>query len=323
LRSPQQITLRFEIIDTAVGMTSEQLDKIFQPFEQVGSPAQRAKGTGLGLAITRQLVHLMGGEVYVESELGKGSRFWFDLSFPVVEQAQGDSQVDDPRRITGYQGKRLSVLVVDDKAENRHVLRDLLTPLGFEIIEAEDGQQEVELARELQPDLILTDLVMPMMDGFQAVKAIRQFNKELPIIAISANAFAPTGHDSVPFGYKSEQQRSLKVGCNAFLPKPVDAQKLLALIEKHSKLEWLYEQSSTAGKRSCEIPLIPPPPQQLEALYEAAILGMMSKIRKQMEQLEQLDAKYAPFALKVRELARAFEDEQIVALVEGYMATNE
>jgi CheY-like chemotaxis protein len=307
----RRVTQRFEIIDTGVGMPPEQLKKIFLPFEQVGDAKQRAKGTGLGLAITQQLVNLMGGEVHVESELGKGSRFWFDLSFPVVEVALRDSQADEERGITGYKGKALKVLVVDDKAQNRHVLRDLLTPLGFEITEGEDGLQEVELARELQPDLILTDLVMPVMDGFKAVKAIRLFDKEVPIIAISASV------------WEAEQQISLKIGCNAFLPKPVDAQKLLALIEKHLGLTWLYEQKATEPKDPCEQALIPPPPQQLEALYETAMLGLMSDIRKQMDQLEQLDAKYAPFANKVRELAKGFEDEQIVALVEEYLSKDE
>jgi signal transduction histidine kinase/CheY-like chemotaxis protein len=304
---PLQVTLRFEIIDTGVGMTPEQLDKIWKPFEQVGEAKQRAKGTGLGLAITQQLVNLMGGEVFVESQLSKGSRFWFDLSFPVVEQALRDSQADEERQITGYQGKRLKVLVVDDKAENRYVLRDLLTPLGFEIIEGEDGQQEVELARELQPDLILTDIVMPVMDGFKAVKAIRLFDKEVPIIAISASVF------------EAEQLVSLKIGCNAFLSKPVEAEKLLALIEKHLQLEWRNSESTTDSKQTGELPLIPPPPEQLEALYEAAMMGMMSQIRKQMDEIEQLDPKYAPFAIKVRELARGFEDEKIVVLVEEYM----
>jgi len=268
------------------------------PFEQVGDAKQRAKGTGLGLAITRQLVNLMGGEVHVESELGKGSRFWFDLSFPVVKIAEREIQIEEERRIIGYQGQRRKVLVVDDKTPNRYVLRDLLTPLGFEIIEGENGRQEVELARKIKPDLILTDLVMPVMDGFEAVKAIRQFDKDVPIIAISASAF------------KSEQQGSLKacadagsIGCNAFLPKPFEAQKLLALIEKHLALAWLYEESTTEPKPSCEPALIAPPVEALKALHEAAMLGMISQLRQQINEIELLDAKYAPFAQKVRKLA--------------------
>jgi CheY-like chemotaxis protein len=303
---PRQ-TLRFAVMDTGVGMTEEQLAQIFLPFEQVGDVKQRAKGTGLGLAITRQLVNLMGGDIHVESELGKGSRFWFDLTMPVAEVGQTEEEVDDKRQIAGYKGQRRKVLVVDDQAENRYVLRDLLTPLGFEITEAADGQQAIEQTRAIKPDLILTDLVMPVMDGFKAVKAIRLFDKELPIIAISASV------------WEAEQQMSLKIGCNAFLSKPVDAQKLLALIEKHLGLTWLYEVSTTDSKQPQERPLIPPPPQQLEALYEAAIMGMMSQIRQELDKIEQLDAKYAPFALKLRELARGFEDEKILALVEGYL----
>jgi signal transduction histidine kinase len=300
-------TLRFAVLDTGVGMTEEQLAKIFLPFEQVGDVKQRAKGTGLGLAITRQLVQLMGGELHVESELGKGSRFWFDFTTPVAEVGRRDSQVDEKRELTGYKGKRLKVLVVDDQAQNRDLLRDLLTPLGFEIREAADGQQALELTGDIKPDLILTDLVMPVMDGFQAVKAIRLFDRELPIIAISASVF------------EAEQLYSLKIGCNAFLSKPIEVQKLLALIEKHLAIEWLYEEVPQAQELSAPQALIPPPQQELEALYEAAMLGMMSEIRKQLDEIEQLDGKYAPFAHKLRELAAGFEDEKIVALVEQYL----
>ena len=303
--------LRFEITDTGVGMTPEQLEKIFLPFEQVGNAKQRAEGTGLGLAITRQLVNLMGGNVQVESEFGKGSRFWFDLSFPVVGIAASEEQLEQERQIMGYQGKRLKVLVVDDRPENRYVLRDLLTPLGFEIILGENGEQEVELARSVKPDLILTDLIMPVMDGFEAVKAIRLFDQEVPIIAISASV------------WETEQLISLQIGCDAFLSKPVDTEKLFALIEKLLALEWLYEESRTEPPQQREEQaLIVPPLEQLEGLYEAAMFGMMRKIGKQTEEIEQMDAKYAPFAKKVRELAGAFEDEKVLALLEQYLTVS-
>ena len=308
LESQQTVSkLRFEVIDSGVGMSEEQLEKVFLPFEQVGDAKQRAKGTGLGLAITRQLLNLMGGDVHVESKLGQGSRFWFDLSFPVVEAAEIEAKIEPERHIIGYHGQRRKVLVVDDKAENRYLLRDLLSPLGFEVIEGENGQQEVELTRQLKPDLILTDLVMPIMDGFEAVKAIRQFEQKLPIIAISASV------------WEAEQLVSLKIGCNAFLPKPFDAQKLLVLMEKQLGLAWQYEEEATHDQQTEETALIPPPSQQLEALYEAAMLGMMSQIRKQMTQIEQMDGNYAPFAKKVRELARGFEEDKIIALVQGYL----
>ena len=148
------------------------------------------------------------------------------------------------------------------------------------------------------------------MNGFEAVEAIREFNQALPIIAISASAF------------ETEQQRSLDAGCNAFLAKPVNEQSLLTLLEKPLKLEWIYEEERETEERS-EAEEIPPPQAELEKLYEAAMLGMMSQIRKQMDKLEQLDSQYAPFADKVRKFARVFEEEKIVALVEGYLESTD
>ena len=309
------VTLRFEIIDTGVGMTPKQLEKIFLPFEQVGDVKQRAKGTGLGLAITRQLLNLMGGEVYVESELGKGSRFWFDLSFPVVKPKKKEEKPINGY-ITGYQGATRHILVVDDHAQNRLLLRDLLSPLGFEISQAENGLQEVELTRQLKPDLILTDLLMPVMSGFEAVKQIRQLAPELPIIAISASAS------------EIDEQKSHLAGCNAFLPKPIEERTLLALIRQQLGLEWIYEviedheeaqYKTSKNERHNANQLTAPPADELEVLYESALLGKVSDIRKWAAHIEQLDAKYAPFANQVRQLAQAFEDEKIVTLVEQYL----
>ncbi|MGB0388928.1 MAG: response regulator [Ardenticatenaceae bacterium] len=308
------VTLRFEVTDTGVGMTPQQRKKIFLPFEQVGDAKQRAEGTGLGLAITRQLVNLMGGEVNVSSELGKGSCFWFDLTLPVVESKKRE---DEPRnrRITGYQGPTRTILVVDDQEQNRLVLSSMLSPLGFEIVLAENGQQEVELARQIKPDLILTDLMMPVMNGFEAVKQIRQFAPDLLIIAISASVFG------------MDQQKSRLAGCDAFLPKPVDQERLLALIGQHLALEWMYEsieenegvaEESTKDAQT-HASLIAPPAEKLEALYELAMLGKISGIRKWIAHIEQLDQSYAPFANKVHHLARAFKEDQIVALIEEYL----
>ena len=132
------------------------------------------------------------------------------------------------------------------KPKNRNVLRDLLTFLGFEDHpRGKMGSKKVELARSEKPDLILTDLIMPVMDGFDAVKAIRQFDQEVSIIAISASVF--------------EAERLISPLCNAFLPKPVEIQKLLALIEKELAIEWLYAENSSEPKQTEEPPLIPPP----------------------------------------------------------------
>ena len=114
----------------------------------------------------------MGSELQVSSELGQGSTFWFEATFPAVEQVMARDHLTETRKVIGYQGKRRHILVVDDKEENRLVLQSMLEPLGFEITLGEDGQQEIDLAREIKPDCILTDLAMPVKTGWEAVKEL-------------------------------------------------------------------------------------------------------------------------------------------------------
>ena len=305
-----QTTLRFQVIDTGVGITDEQLETIFQPFEQVGDTQRRAAGTGLGLAITKQLVELMGAKLQVTSQLGSGSTFWFDVTFPVVEKYQPQQQ-QKLGQIVGYIGSRRKVLIAEDKAANRAVLQNMLEPLGFEVVMAENGQQEIELAQQLQPDLILTDLVMPIKTGFEAVAELRNLPQmqDIPIIAVSANVL------------ETDQEKSKLVGCQGFLSKPVDEQQLLKLLGEYLQLEWIYEEDSqqTIAAARIEQPLVIPPPAEMEVLYELAMLGSMKKIRQRATYLEELDTKYIPFAQKLKDLAEGFQEQKILELVEKYL----
>ncbi|NEO39725.1 MAG: AAA family ATPase [Moorea sp. SIOASIH] len=310
LDQPQKTTLSFQVIDTGVGMTPEQLQKIFQPFEQVGDTQRRATGTGLGLTITKQLVELMGGKLQVTSEFGYGSTFWFDVTFPVVETYQPQQQ-QKLGQIVGYIGSRRKVLIAEDKAANRAVLQNMLEPLGFEVVMAENGQQEIELAQQLQPDLILTDLIMPVKTGFEAIAELRNLPQmqDIPIIVVSANVL------------DTDLEKSKLVGCQGFLSKPVDEQQLLELLGEYLQLEWIYEEVSqqTIALASSEQPLVIPPPEEMEVLYELAMLGSMKKIRQRATYLEELDTKYIPIASKLKDLAEGFQEQKILALVEKYL----
>jgi len=222
-------TLRFEVRDSGVGMPQDQLEKIFQPFEQTGDARRRTVGTGLGLAISRQLVQLMGGDIHVASELGRGTVFSFELEFRLVPPAPASATAE--AEIVGYDGPRKRVLVVDDMAANRLVMRDLLQPLGFEIDEAGDGRRAVERARASIPDLIVMDIAMPVMDGRQAMALIHRIDvlRTVPIIAVSASAEvgevrSGPGQDAV-----------------AFLPKPVDRDQLLGEIARQLGLTWRWK----------------------------------------------------------------------------------
>jgi signal transduction histidine kinase/ActR/RegA family two-component response regulator len=223
------LALRFEVRDTGVGIAPDKREAIFRPFEQAGDARRRLGGTGLGLAISRHLVRAMGGDVTVASELGQGSVFAFEINVPYAEQKPTSSA---PRRLpTGYAGPRRAVLVVDDVPANRGVLRDALTLLDFTLIEAENGEQGVQKAIEVQPDLVMMDNFMPVMDGLEATRRIRQVEglKQVPIIAISASAATV------------DKERALQSGANAFLPKPVDLQELLRLVSRLLDLTWVYE----------------------------------------------------------------------------------
>ncbi len=309
-RSPAAL-LRFEITDTGVGMSPAQVEKIFQPFEQVGDVKRRAAGTGLGLAISHQLVEAMGGKLQVKSELGQGSTFWFEVALPVVEMGVSDEHTSG-QMVTGYKLKNddrpLKILLVDDKTYNRAVLLTLLKPLGFELFEAEDGQQAIEQAQTTQPDLIMMDLIMPGMTGFETTQAIRHMPQleNVVIIANSASAF------------DKDKQASMTAGCDAFIPKPVAVPQLLSLLKKYLQLEWIYETELQQENPADMSELIPPPPEELDILLDLARRGNIIGIEERANYLETLAEKFIPFAAKLRQLAAKYEDAQILELVEHY-----
>jgi len=300
------------VTDTGTGISPAGLDKIFRPFEQVGDARQRAEGTGLGLAISQRLVRHMGSAIQVDSQLGAGSTFWFDLVVPVVAEALAVQPTRD-RPIVGYDGPRRTILVADDSAYNRAFLVDLLTPLGFTLIEAVDGQAALAHARAVRPDVILMDLRMPGMTGMEATQAIRQQEdlRNVVIIATSASVF------------DSDRQQSLLAGCHAFLTKPIHVEQLLDLLATHLGLRWRYAEAEPraavpAGADDTEV-LVPPPPAELAVLFELASIGDILGLQEQAAHLEQLDPKLRPFARRLGRLAGRFESEQTLALIAQYL----
>ena len=297
--------LRFEVQDSGIGISQDQLESIFQPFEQVGDAQRRLGGTGLGLAISRQLVRLMSSEIEVESRVGQGSTFWFELEAPVV-RAESTSMPAESI-VTGYEGPRKAVLVVDDVVENRTLAVDMLHPLGFVMAEAVNGREGLEKAQALQPDLILMDLVMPEMNGLEAMRQLRQLPgfKEVPIIAVSASA---TGDN---------EAQSLTAGANAFLSKPIDLGQLLTQIGSLLKLSWTYElpQQETAPEQATAGPLVEPPAQDMEVLYRLARLGNMREIAQWATQLAERDERYRPFTNQLCQLANSYQSKAILNFV--------
>ncbi len=223
-------TLRFSVIDTGIGIEKESLSKIFKPFEQGGDQFTKARGTGLGLAISREIIELMGGKLLVSSQLGRGSTFWFEVTFDVLKITPEQST---PLAIVGYSGEQKKILVVDDSHENRELLRNILSPIGFNLIEAKNGKEGFDSTLNDNPDLIITDMMMPVKTGLTMVLSLRKIRKfkELPIIAVSAAE------------REIMEERSLGNGCNSFLPKPIDEQSLLNLLANFLHLDWIYQNN--------------------------------------------------------------------------------
>lgn len=230
---PSQIQLRFKVADTGIGIASKDISRIFQPFEQVDKFEFQEVSTGLGLSICKELVELMGGRLNVKSQLGKGTIFWFDVAFPEIKVSSVIDAQSVPK-IVGYKGDPRTLLVVDDVKTSRLLLSDILEPLGFKVLTAKNGQEGLQLALLHKPDLILTDLFMPIKTGFTLIAELRQMKEtaKIPIVAVSASNF------------EEVEKQSRASGCNAFTAKPVDDYRLLNLLGKHLNLKWIYKTSS-------------------------------------------------------------------------------
>jgi signal transduction histidine kinase len=220
--------LHFEVQDTGIGIEAKHLEVMFRPFEQVGEAQDRRGGVGLGLAISRQLVRQMGGEVRVESEPGRGTRFWFELELPLAAQPASKPAQPLP---TGYEGTRRKVLIADDAEQNRALLSDALRGMGFEIAEAVNGAEALVQAQRMAPDLILIDSRMPVMGGVDAIRHLRalQAFSRTPIVSISASIF------------ETDRETCLAAGANAFVPKPVRVADLVRAIGGLMGLTWKYD----------------------------------------------------------------------------------
>jgi signal transduction histidine kinase/CheY-like chemotaxis protein len=297
--------LRFEVEDTGIGMSPEQQSRLFHPFEQLGESKRREGGTGLGLAITSALVQLMGGKIELSSEPGKGSHFWLELDLPRAEA----SVAVKPRRVaTSYNGPQKKIVVVDDVAESRSMLVEALASVGFIVFDAVNGRDAIERVQLVKPDLVLMDLMMPVMDGAEATRRIRQLPgfERLPVIMVSASP-GPEEHS-----------KSSAAGASGFLPKPIDHDVLLQTIGEQLSLQWSYrdEGEVPAAHQPARDNWLLPPGEELERLYQAALVGSMREIQQLADHLGKLDPRYVVFATRLSELAKAYQSRALVQLLE-------
>lgn len=299
--------IRFEVEDTGIGIPNEQLEQIFLPFEQIKHATRSQEGTGLGLSISLRLVRMMGSLLHVRSVVGSGSTFWFDVELPPLQAALPSAA--PARKVIGISGQVAPLLVVDDVETNRHLLRDMLAPLGFAVIEAASGQEALALARAARPALILMDLMMPEMDGFETTRRLREDEtlRDIPIIAVSADAF------------EQARERSLTAGCQEYLVKPVSEAQLCECLRQFLPVEWRYEQCENAASQEAEtdqLPLMAPPKEQIDMLYQLALIGDIFGIRAALRTLN--EPRYAGFAAKLESFSASLNMKGIQQFLQSF-----
>jgi signal transduction histidine kinase/DNA-binding response OmpR family regulator len=290
--------VRFLVEDTGRGIAPEQIPLLFQPF---ATTEERETGTGLGLALSRSMVELLGGRIQVASELGHGTRFWFDLPLPEVGSAS-PQETPVRERIVGFAGGARRLLVVDDDATNRAVLRELLVPLGFAVSESADGLAALGLARAERPHAVLLDLRFP--NGLDGLTIAREMRAEpalaaTKIFAVSASVF------------ESDRHQAFAAGCDAFLAKPFKDEQLFALLETHLGLKWLRAGADVnATVPTAEAEAAPLPAEARASLLELARRGDVLRLRARLAELG-ADPRFATEIATLDALAASYQMKRL------------
>jgi len=303
--------LIFTVRDTGIGIAREELSSLFNAFVQAQGGRKMREGTGLGLAISRSFVRLMGGEMRIDSQPGKGTAVSFDLPLQVVDaRAMADANAANQMQrwvVALAPGQpRYRILVVDDRREARQLLARLLTPLGFDVREAANGQEAVDSWSAWQPHLIWMDMRMPVMDGRAATRLIKAspHGKATTIIALTASSF------------EEERTDILAAGCDDFLRKPFQESDLFALMQKHLGVRFVYQDDSATA------PLFSVPVVDVAALAELPV-ALRSTLEQALIQLDTVTVTNtidavpdAPLAHALEMMANEFQYNRILHLIQ-------
>ena len=298
------LCLQVEVRDTGAGIAAEDIPHLFEPFFQTEAGKQVAGGTGLGLPISREYVRLMGGDFRVASQIGVGSSFGFEVRVPRAEVTLVRTEpAPIPRFLQARPGSpACRLLVVDDQNDNRSLLEALLSSIGFEVRTAADGVEAVAQSQAWAPQLILMDLHMPVMDGYEATRRIRASQgAAVKIIALSASVFAES------------QQRAVDEGADAFLAKPFREATLLELIKQQLGVDYVYDAPrASAASVPRPVPVTVPSPEEIRRLpvawvnelREATCRGAYDQMLALVDQVGSRDERLAG---RLRELVKNFD----------------
>ncbi|HEV2292911.1 MAG TPA: PAS domain S-box protein [Tepidisphaeraceae bacterium] len=302
-------SLRIEIEDSGPGISLDDQDKLFRHFEQTKSGQQAGTGTGLGLAISQEFVRLMGGAITVNSNVGKGSVFVIQL--PLKEgDAQEVQTKDKPRHVLRLQPGQAAcrVLVADDVEDNRQLLAQLLTPIGFEVRLATNGAEAVQEFEQWRPHLVLMDFRMPVMDGHEAIRQIRAMTggNEPKVIAVTASAM------------DENRQELMAIGADDFIGKPFREADLFQKIQDHVGVQYVYADDSATTAPEEQVPDLTPESlagcaaELIESLRDAVITADLDQLLIKINNVEACDP---GVARGLRRLAEAFQYEKLLDLL--------
>ncbi|AJY45770.1 hybrid sensor histidine kinase/response regulator [Martelella endophytica] len=294
----------FIVSDTGSGIAASDLGRIYEPFERGGRSEK--PGLGLGLTITRLLVNTLGGAIDVRSEEGKGTTFTVRLMLASIDRPTLWRATAENER-AGYEGPRRTIMVVDDNADHRAMMRDILGQLGFAVLLAEDGAGALDMLEEEKPDLFLLDIRMNGMNGWQLATRLREAGITSPIVMLSANI----GDDAV-IGRGDDSH-------NDTLSKPVNLNRLRDVLALQLGLVW-RTQKAASPQKPAEKP-VPPPKSDRDELIGLAEIGYLRGIREKLDALSK-SAAYQPFAEKAGAYITAFDIDGFIRFVRAAEETD-
>ncbi len=303
--------IQFEIEDTGAGIAADELDSLFEAFTQTKTGREAQEGTGLGLIISRKFVQLMGGEITVKSEINKGTVFTFDIKANIVDAAKVETQ-QPKRHVIALEPNQpaYKILVVDDNSIGRQLLIQLLKPLGFELQEASNGQEAVEIWHKWQPHLIWMDMRMPVMDGVEAAKEIKSTiqGDSTVIIALTASAL------------EEDKAIILSSGCDDFMRKPFQQSEIFEMLKLYLGVRYIYDEHeiktnlmSTKTPKLTAQDLVGLPNNWLTDVHQATLEGDITLLQSLIEQIRPQDES---IATALANLASQYDFEQLLTLTE-------
>mgnify|MGYP003571133118 CR=1 FL=1 len=295
---------RFVVEDTGIGIDPADEHKIFAPFERIrNAHTETIPGTGLGLALSKLITELMGGDLSFQSTPSVGTRMTLTLMLTAVSVPDSAQERPLPKLVTGYLGQRKIILAVDDELDHRRLLMDLLTPLGFTVMEAANAGAAEEIARECPVDLFILDIRMPDVDGWQLAARLRETHPDVPIMMASGNAIE----------MQEEQMRSVLY--DAYVTKPVQLDQMLEKLGSLLEIEWLHLGDTPLTAPGGGGTVQAPDNDVMEQLRWHAQTGNFNEIQAI---LVQLDARHAAFAEKVKQFCSSFQFSELTHFLDQY-----